>query len=310
MDTQAAAVLQVQALHKRYAGHTVLNNVSLSLQSGELVTILGPNGAGKTTLISAMLGLVATNAGQISLFGQLQAGMQRSQALRQKLGVMMQIGSLTANLTVKEQCDLFASYYADSHTAAELLAISGLEHSADTRFGRLSGGQKQRLLFALALAGKPQLLFLDEPTLGMDVAARHGLWQQIRRLKQQGVSVVLTTHYLEEAEQLADRILVLRQGQIIANGSPAELKALSQHKFIHCHSSLTDAQLLALPAVQQLQHQTDDIILQSHNAEQTLRALLAQDATVCNVEVRPVALEQAFLQLTQTDSPQTGEQAA
>lgn len=300
--------LQVSDLSKRYAANTVLAGVDLTLAAGEVLCILGPNGAGKTTLISIILGLLKADSGEVRLFGQLQAGISRSNALRQKLGVMMQIGSLSANLTVFEQCDLFSSYYSNGYSAAELVALAGLEQHSKQRFGRLSGGQKQRLLFALALAAKPQLVFLDEPTLGMDVAARRSLWQQIRQLKQQGVAVVLTTHYLEEAEQLADRILVLDQGVIVAGGSPAELKALTQYKVISCHSVLDNAALLALPGVQQLNRDNKRIILHSCQPEQTVKALLLADESLHQLEVRPVALEQAFLQLTQAS--QTAEEQA
>lgn len=296
----SALPLQVTGLTKHYADKTVLAGVDIALANGEVLCILGPNGAGKTTLISIILGLVKADSGEVRLFGQLQTGTARNTALRQKLGVMMQIGSLSANLTVSEQCDLFSSYYQDGHNATELISLAGLDHHANQRFGRLSGGQKQRLLFALALAGKPQLVFLDEPTLGMDVEARRSLWQQVRQLKQQGVAVVLTTHYLEEAEQLADRILVLNNGQIIAQGSPAQLKAMTAYKFIQCCSTLDDAQLTVLPAVQQLTRLSHSVVLQSNQVEQTLRALLAQDSHVTDIEVRPVALEQAFLQLTQS----------
>ncbi len=235
------------------------------------------------------------------MLGQLQHGAGRSVALRQQLGVMLQIGSLPATLTVAEQCDLFASYYPAGYSASELVALAGLQAHASQRFGRLSGGQKQRLLFALALAGKPRLLFLDEPTLGMDVEARRSLWQQIVQLQQQGVSVVLTTHYLEEAEQLADRIMVLHQGQFIASGSPSELKALTQYKVVKCCSALTDTALLALPGVLQLSRQQHGVTLHSSHVEQTVLALLTQDNTVSQLEVSQVALEQAFLQLTQND---------
>ena len=294
--------LQVSQLRKSFADKPVLHDVSLQVAAGEVLAILGPNGAGKTTLIAAILGLLSTDNGDISLLGQQQQGNTRSAALRQQLGVMMQIGSLSANLTVFEQCDLFSSYYAKGYSAAELVNLAGLEMQANQRFGRLSGGQKQRLLFALALAGKPQLVFLDEPTLGMDVQARRSLWQQIRQLKQQGVAVVLTTHYLEEAEQLADRVLVLQHGQIIAQGSPAQLKSLTAYKFIRCRCSLSDEQLSVLPGVQQMQRHSDTVVLQSSAVEQTLRALLAQDTSVSALEVQPVALEQAFLHLTQSST--------
>lgn len=294
--------LQVYQLHKSFSQKPVLQDVSLQVAAGEVLAILGPNGAGKTTLIAAILGLLTTDSGDITLLGQRQQGNKRSAALRQQLGVMMQIGSLSANLTVFEQCDLFSSYYANGYSAEKLVSLAGLEMQTNQRFGRLSGGQKQRLLFALALAGKPQLVFLDEPTLGMDVQARRSLWQQVRQLKQQGVAVVLTTHYLEEAEQLADRVLVLQHGQIIAQGSPAQLKALTAYKFIRCRSSLSDEQLSLLPAVQQVQRHNDTVLLQSSAVEQTLRALLAQDTSVSALEVQPVALEQAFLHLTQSST--------
>ncbi|KKO49453.1 ABC transporter [Arsukibacterium sp. MJ3] len=309
---QVDAALCCVGLSKRYGQQQVLDAIDLTLQPGEVLCVLGPNGAGKTTFIAAMLGLIAADSGQIQLLGQLQQGTARSQALRQQLGVMMQIGSLTANLTVAEQCDLFASYYPSGHTVTGLLSLAGLEAHANQRFGRLSGGQKQRLLFALALAGKPRLVFLDEPTLGMDVQARRALWQQIHHLKQQGVSVVLTTHYLEEAELLADRIAVLHQGKLIANNSPAQLKAQIAYKYIQCRTRLTPAQLNALPGVQTVMQATvkDSVqdnasqqplmVLQSNQPELTLRALLAQDQQLVDLEVKSVALEQAFLQLTQT----------
>lgn len=298
MSTSDTAVIKVQQLHKHYGEQAVLNGLNLSVMPGELIAVLGPNGAGKTTLISVLLGLTPYSAGTISLLGQQQQGIQRSQPLKQQLGVMMQVGTASANLTVAEQCDLFSSYYHHAKTTAELLAIAGLEPQAKVRFGKLSGGQKQRLLFALALAGNPKLLFLDEPTLGMDVAARQALWQQIRDLKAKGVSIVLTTHYLQEAEQLADRIMVLQHGRFIAEGSPAELKALSSGKLIRCRCSLSDAALSALPGVLAIAREQDRITLQSRHTEQTVLALLQADSHVSELEVHPIALEQAFLQLT------------
>ncbi|WP_333608756.1 ABC transporter ATP-binding protein [Arsukibacterium sp.] len=308
-------LLQLTGLSKSFAGKSVLDGVDLTVKAGEVLCILGPNGAGKTTLISAILGLIAADSGDIHILGQLQHGAARSVALRQQLGVMLQIGSLPATLTVAEHCDLFASYYPAGYRATELVTLAGLEVHAKQRFGRLSGGQKQRLLFALALAGKPCLLFLDEPTLGMDVEARRNLWQQISQLQQQGVSIVLTTHYLEEAEQLADRIMVLHQGKFIASGSPSELKALTRYKVVKCCSALADAALLALPGVLQLSRQQHGVTLHSSQAEQTVLALLTEDNTVSQLEVSQVALEQAFLQLTQSPGSEhtgtaTQEQAA
>lgn len=296
--SNSTTVLTVTQLRKCYSQKTVLDNVSLQLVAGEVLAILGPNGAGKTTLINAILGLTAADSGDVYLFGQQQKKLQRSLAIRQQLGVMMQVGQAGANLTVTEQCDLFSSYYPNGKTVAELLQIAGLQQDATSRFGRLSGGQKQRLLFALALAGNPKLVFLDEPTLGMDVQARRALWQQIRKLKAAGVGVVLTTHYLEEAEQLADRIVLLQHGRFIAEDSPAGLKALVKHKKVCCICALADDVLLALPGVTQLEHQGQYRVLTTQAAELTVRALLDAAPTLTELEVTPVALEQAFLQLT------------
>lgn len=295
--------LQVANLVKRYGAKTVLNSLSFNVAAGEVLAILGPNGAGKTTLIATILGLTAATAGEVSLLGQLQQGTKRSAQLRQQLGVMMQVGGANANLKVHEQCDLFSSYYANGRSVADLLNVSGLTAQANSHFGRLSGGQKQRLLFALALAGKPKLLFLDEPTLGMDVQARRALWQQITELKASGVSIVLTTHYLQEAEQLADKVLVLQQGNIIASGSPAQLTAQISSKQIRCRTALSDQQLMALPAVLQLERQDKRVSLRTEAAEQTVQALLQADPRVSELEITAVALEQAFIQLTNSEEP-------
>lgn len=291
--------LDIQGLTQRYQQQQVLNDVSLTLYPGQLLAVLGPNGAGKTTLIRTLLGLTAPASGKIQLLGQWQQGAERSMALRRQIGVMLQIGSASANLTVREQCDLFSSYYPNGKSVSELLALAGLADQQHCRFGRLSGGQKQRLLFALALAGNPRLVFLDEPTLGMDVQARQSLWAQIQQLKSQGVAIVLTTHYLQEAEQLADQIAVLQQGRIIAKDSPAQLTARLGGRQICCRTSLNDDSLLALPGVQQLTREQQRVVLTSHSAEHTLRALLLADCTLSQLEVKNAALEQVFLQLTQ-----------
>ena len=225
MITTSTSPLVVQSLSKRFAQRTVLDNITLDLKAGEVLAVLGPNGAGKTTLISTILGRLSADSGEIFLFGEKQQGTARSTSIRQRVSVMMQIGSASANLTVAEPFELFRHYYPNARSLAELLSLAGLKNDAHTRFAALSGGQKQRFLFALALVGKPELVFLDEPTLGMDVLARHALWRQIRELSALRVSVVLTTHYLEEAEQLAHRIAILQQGQIIALDTSAALIA-------------------------------------------------------------------------------------
>ena len=221
----AYAHLSIQGLSKSYGQHRALQNVDLTAYSGEVLAVLGKNGAGKTSLINSVLGMHSYQAEQLELFGQPMLTQQRSLAVRQRLGVMMQLGALAANLTVYEQLYLFCSYYQNGFQVAELMNKFNLNSIAKQRFGKLSGGQRQQVLFALAVAGKPDLLFLDEPTVGMDVEARHALWQHIQDYRSAGTAIVLTTHYIEEAERLADRVAMLRDGEVIAAGTLAEVIA-------------------------------------------------------------------------------------
>jgi ABC-2 type transport system ATP-binding protein len=217
--------LKVQSLNKHYGAKAALTNVSLNAYAGEVIAVLGKNGAGKTTLINSILGMHDYEAQHLEVMGTQLNSQHRPLTIRQRVGVMMQLGTLNANLTVAEQLDLFCSYYPSGTTPEILLTEFGLTGIAQQRFGKLSGGQRQQVLFAIAVAGNPDLLFLDEPTVGMDVEARHLLWQQIKQRRQQGCALVLTTHYIEEAERLADRVAVLRNGQIIAQGSVNEVTA-------------------------------------------------------------------------------------
>lgn len=222
MSTHA---VKVKALSKCYGSHTALDNISLTIPPHCIVAILGQNGAGKTSFINSVLGLHGCQAEHISILGQPVHGQVRPAALRNKMGVMMQMGNLNAHLTVAEQLDLFCSYYSQGYTPEELMALCNLHSIQHQRFGRLSGGQRQLVLFAIALISKPQLLFLDEPSAGMDIEVRQQLWQHIRTLRDNGCSIVLTTHYIEEAERLADRIVMLHQGSVLADDTLAEFTA-------------------------------------------------------------------------------------
>lgn len=218
-----APVLSIRALTKYYGKKLALNQVSLSAYSGEVIAVLGKNGAGKTTTIHCALGLHEFECEYMEILGEACERSSHSAAVKSHIGVMMQVGSANANLTVFEQLDLFCSYYPNGYTPAELMETFSLKAIADQRFGRLSGGQRQQVLFALALAGKPNLLFLDEPTVGMDIEARHLLWRQIKALKEQGCAIVLTTHYIEEAERLADRVAIIHNGQVMQQDSLAAI---------------------------------------------------------------------------------------
>lgn len=280
---------------KKFGQQTALAGVSLELRKGEVVALLGPNGAGKTTAVRLLLGLSQPTAGQARIFG----GDPRDRASRMRLGAMLQIGKMPETLRVGEHLQLFRSYYPCPRPHAELVAIAGLEGLEKKLFRDLSGGQKQRMLFALALCGDPDLICLDEPTLGMDVEARRSLWDQIRTLSAAGKTILLTTHYLEEADALASRIIVLQKGKVIAQGTPRELKTADSSRSIRCVTTLTPEFLSSLPVVSSVQQEGDTVVLRTSSPEAVLRTMLAQDSTLSGIEVRGAGLEETFLALTQ-----------
>jgi ABC-2 type transport system ATP-binding protein len=223
----AATLNQVS---KNYGAVQALKDFSLDVRAGELTAVLGPNGAGKTTAMKLLLGLARPTSGRVSVFG----GDPTVLETHLRIGAMLQVGRVPESLRVREHIDLFSSYYSQPLPIKQSLAIAGIENLAERKFGQLSGGQKQRVLFALAICGNPDLLFLDEPTVGLDVEARHLLWEEIRQLLTLGKTVVLTTHYLEEADALADRVVVINKGSKIAEGTPQEIKARTAGKKIRC----------------------------------------------------------------------------
>ncbi|HTU60945.1 MAG TPA: ABC transporter ATP-binding protein, partial [Polyangiales bacterium] len=275
-----------------------LHDLNLEIHSGELLALLGPNGAGKTTLVHLLLGMARPDAGSVAVFGD-DPYLGRVQT---RVGAMLQVGRVPETLKVREHVDLFSSYYPHPLRLDETLQIAGLSDIANRPYGELSGGQKQRVLFALAICGDPDLLFLDEPTVGLDVEARRMMWAQIRSLIERGKTVLLTTHYLNEADALADRVLVLNRGAIIAEGTPAEIKARALGKQIRCTSRLSLEEIRQIPGVLSVKADRSAFELQVNAAEPVLRELLQRDEWLADLEVTNAGLEEAFLALTQNQN--------
>lgn len=290
----AQPVARLQGITKRYGATTALDGLNLSLHAGEVVALLGPNGAGKSTAVRLMLGLAGPTSGTVRIFG----GDPRDAASRTRVGAMLQVARVTDLLRVRDHIDLFRSYYPRPLALAEIVRTAQLEGIEGKFFGQLSGGQKQRLLFALALCGDPDLIFLDEPTVGLDIEARRGLWQQIRSLKERGKTVLLTTHYLEEADALADRVIVINKGHVVSEGTPAEIKRMSGGRRIKCVTDLKDAFLAALESVTNVERTGDIVTVTATNAEAVVRTMLLHDERLSGLEIASPALEDAFLALT------------
>ncbi len=296
-------VAQLRQVSKTFGEVHALRNLDFSVRAGELLALLGPNGAGKTTAVKLFLGLMRPSTGTVNVF----SGNPVDSEVRTRIGAMLQVAKVPETLKVREHIDLFSSYYPRPLPPTETLAIAGLQEIKDRPFGELSGGQKQRVLFALALCGDPDILFLDEPTVGLDVEARRLLWEQIRKLVERGKTILLTTHYLEEADALADRVAVINRGEIIAQGTPSEIKAKTCGRRIRCVSSLDIETLQTFPGVTEVKRDRDIYEIRVTEAEPVLRELLLRDAAVRDIEVVGAGLEEAFLALTQNGSsePQT-----
>lgn len=277
-------------------GRLAVDDLLFDLHAGEVVALLGPNGAGKTTSIRILLGLSGITFGEVRLFGH-RAG---SRTARERTGAVLQVGeaSVPENLRIEEHIDLFRSDYPHPLPMSEILEITGLKGIEKRRFGKLSGGEQQRLLFALAICGNPDLLFLDEPTVGMDVETRRSMWQQIRRFAASGKTILLTTHYLEEADALADRIVVLNRGKKIAEGTPAKIKAISGKRAISCKTILTVERLRRLEAVVSVSANGHRTLIATSAPEATIRELMALDPELTDLELTTAALEDAFVLLT------------
>ncbi|MGB9429375.1 MAG: ABC transporter ATP-binding protein [Gammaproteobacteria bacterium] len=299
-QTTIAALRNVS---KRYGAVTAVDRVTLEVRRGEVLALLGPNGAGKTTSINLLLGLAWPTSGGVELFGLSP----REVAARRRIGAMLQGAQLGSHARVQEMLALYSGYYLNPLPAAQVIRTAGLEGLENRPVVKLSGGQKQRLLFALAICGNSELLFMDEPTVGLDVESRRGFWNSIRELKQAGRSLVLTTHYLEEADALADRIVVINRGRVIAEGTPAEIKQSVAQRHIRCVTGLTAAQINRLPGVSSVQQDGERLDIVAAQPESVLFEMLKLDPELHDLEVSGAKLEEAFLALTDNNRQ---EQAA
>ncbi|GMV28808.1 MAG: ABC transporter ATP-binding protein [Rhodanobacteraceae bacterium] len=291
----ARSVAQLIGASKQRGGKQALDRVDLAIGAGEVYALLGPNGAGKTTAISLLLGLLRPDAGEARLFGLPPQDL----AARRRIGVMLQSADLPDTLCVAELLAQTRSYYPQPRSLADVAALAGIVPLLDTRYARLSGGQQRRVQFALAICGRPDLLFLDEPTVGMDTESRQRFWKTIRELVAGGCAVVLTTHYLEEAEALAQRVGVLAHGRLIAEGSLDAIRARVGQRHIRCVSTVPLEHVRSWTHVSSVQRDGDWLHIVTAQPAPVLRELLAADAQLCDIEVHRAGLAEALSSITQ-----------
>ena len=278
--------IAVRDLRKSYGGLEALRGISFEVQQGEVFGLLGPNGAGKTTTVEILEGYRRRDAGEVEVLGTDPAAAGGD--WRERIGVVLQSSAMYETLTVTEMLNLFAGYYREPRPADEVVELVGLQEKRDSRVRLLSGGQRRRLDLGLALIGDPELIFLDEPTTGFDPGARRRAWETIRGLRSLGKTILLTTHYLDEAEQLADRVAVLRQGEIVASGAPAELTGSAQQTEIRYRENGREVVVHTDEPTRLLHELTEKALADGHELE--------------GLVVRRPSLEDVYLSLTEEAS--------
>ncbi|GIN73692.1 ABC transporter ATP-binding protein [Bacillus sp. J14TS2] len=290
------AVVHIEQLTKTFKGKKAVDDVSFSIYPGEVVAILGPNGAGKTTTILMMLGLLNPTEGSAQLFGQDA----KAKAVHERIGVMLQEVSLMDGLKVREILRLFRSYYPNPLPLETLMDMTGLaEADLRKRVEKLSGGQKRRVAFSLALTGNPDLLFFDEPTVGMDIAARKAFWENILALKKQGKTILFSTHYLQEADDIADRIILFQNGRIMADGKPDDMKKqlTKQSVSFITKDRFPKKLFLQEPFVSDCFVQEGRLVVLTDDTDAVLAKIYSEQLEVRDVRVEKGRLEEAFEQL-------------
>jgi ABC-2 type transport system ATP-binding protein len=272
----------VDDLRKSYGSHEALRGISFHIKEGEVFGLLGPNGAGKTTTVEILEGYRKRDSGAVEVLGHDPARAETS--FRERIGVVLQQSQLWPNLTVRETHRMFAGYYERPRDIEEVIRLVGLEEKRDARVKTLSGGQKRRLDLGVALVGDPELVFLDEPTTGFDPAARRAAWEMIRSLRSLGKTILLTTHYLDEAEQLADRVAVLREGRIISEGTPAQLTGGTQETEVRYRKDGQEVVIRTTEPTRLLRRLTEEALAEGRELE--------------GLTVRRPTLEDVYLLLT------------
>jgi ABC-2 type transport system ATP-binding protein len=290
-------VIHLENVTKSFGAKTAVNNLSLTVTRGSVLALLGPNGAGKSTTVSMMLGLTTPTSGTVRVLGDDP----RQPKVRQRMGAMLQDVSAIDRLKVRETIDLFRSYYDNPLPTSHLLEISGLQQEANMYASKMSGGQKRRLNFALAMAGNPEILFLDEPTVGMDINSRHLFWDSLRNFATEGRTILLTTHYLEEADSIADRIVVIDRGQIVADGTPDQLKKQMGGKFVSfvAGPNLTPDALKGLVAASSIEWSGRHVRVETNDTDLLIREIMSARLDISNLEVKSGGLEDVFRALTE-----------
>jgi ABC-2 type transport system ATP-binding protein len=294
----APLAVDLSGVHKSFGHVQAVKGVDLRITSGEIVAILGPNGAGKTSTIDIILGLSQPSSGQVSVFG-----MHPRQAIsRGLISAVMQTGGLLRDLTVGETVEYTASLFAHSQSPGEVLARAGITEIADRRVGKCSGGEQQRLRFAMALMSDPELLVLDEPTTGMDVEGRRSFWASIRQDAELGRTVLFATHYLEEADAYADRIVLLRHGVVVADGTAAEIKAKASGRTVRATlPDASQAMLRDIPGADAVEVRGDTVLVHCSDSDAAARYLLTS-TPARDLEITARGIEEAFLALTGDDA--------
>jgi len=288
----------ISGLRKSFGEVKAVQGVDISIAPSSTVALLGPNGAGKTTTIDMVLGLQRPDAGRITVFGRTPTDAVKAGLV----GGMLQVGSLVKDLTIRELVRLVAGLYPKPLGVDEALQIAGIADIAERRTNKLSGGQAQRVRFAIALVADPELLVLDEPTAALDVEGRRDFWASMRAVAARGKTVLFATHYLEEADAYADRVVLMARGKVVADGTPTEIKARVGSRTITASLPGADlAALGALPGVSGAEARGDDIVLRCSSSDLALRALIPGFPKASNIEVRGGSLEEAFIELTGAD---------